>query len=37
MTFEQWLEDVLDDRLEYLDTSDKYLLYLEWKEKQKTK
>lgn len=31
LTFEEWIRDVMDDRLEYLDTEEKYKMYLDWK------
>lgn len=32
-SFEWWIENIMDDRLEYLDSHEKYKLYKEWLEK----
>lgn len=31
MTYEYWLENEMDARLEYLDFDEKYEMYLHWK------
>lgn len=30
MTYEYWLENIMDERLTYLNTNEKYELYLKW-------
>ncbi len=35
LTYEYWQEEIMDERLEYLDADEKYALYLEWLNKIK--
>ncbi len=30
-SYEYWRENIMDERLEYLDSEEKYAMYLEWK------
>ncbi|MBO5609125.1 MAG: hypothetical protein J5929_01955 [Eubacterium sp.] len=30
LSYEYWLENVMDERLNYLDSEEKYILYCEW-------
>lgn len=37
LTYQYWRDNVCDERLEYLDSDEKYEMYLEWKEKEEEK
>ena len=32
--YEYWRENIMDEHLEYLDSAEKYALYLQWKSQQ---
>ena len=34
LSYEYWRENVMDERLEYLDSDEKYELYLKWYNEQ---
>lgn len=36
LTYKYWREEIMDERLEYLNADEKYALYLEWRNKMKT-
>lgn len=31
MSYDYWRENIMDERLEYLDSDEKYEMYLHWK------